>query len=133
MNAILDAGPMVAFLGGEEGGDVVRGLLADPTTTCYCHAVSIIEVYYHFLRISDEETAEKVIGDLLNDGLIIREDMDPLFWRMVSRLKIRGRISLADCFCIALAQRVGGNLYTTDHHEFDALVPLDLCTIVFIR
>ena len=66
MNAILDAGPMVAFLGGEEGGDVVRGLLADPTTTCYCHAVSIIEVYYHFLRISDEETAERVISDLID-------------------------------------------------------------------
>ncbi len=123
---------MIAFLEGEEGGDIVGELFADPTVTCYAHATNIVEVYYHFLRGADEDTAEIEI-ELLADDLNIREDMDSLFLRMVSRLKTRGRISLADCFCIALTQRLGGELYTTDHHEFDPLVPLDLCTIVFIR
>ena len=133
MNAFLDAGPMIAFLRGEEGSEIVSDLLADPTVTCYAHAVNVAEVYYHFLRVADEDTAEDAVEQLQSDGVIIREDMDALFWRMVSKLKTRGRISIADCFCIALTQRLGGQLYTTDHHEFDALIPLNICTIVFIR
>lgn len=43
------------------------------------------------------------------------------------------RISIADCFCIALTQRLNGEVVTCDHHEFDAIVPLNLCPIQFIR
>jgi predicted nucleic acid-binding protein len=44
-----------------------------------------------------------------------------------------GRISLADCFCIVLAQELSGEVVTSDHHEFDPLVPLNLVPITFIR
>lgn len=44
-----------------------------------------------------------------------------------------GKISLADCFAPALAIRTGGTLVTSDHHEFDAIVPLGLCPTLFIR
>ena len=42
----------------------------------------------------------------------------------IGRLKARGGISLADCFCIALAQSLPADVVTSDHHEFDALVPV---------
>jgi predicted nucleic acid-binding protein len=65
--------------------------------------------------------------------VVERNDIDSLFWRSVGQLKASGRISLADCFCIALAQRVAGEVVTSDHHEFDPLVPRGLCPIRFIR
>ncbi len=55
------------------------------------------------------------------------------FAERVGQLKARGRISLADCFCIALAQTLSGQVVTTDHHEFDAIVPLGIVPIYFIR
>jgi hypothetical protein len=55
------------------------------------------------------------------------------FWQSVGRLKARGRISIPDCFCIVLAQELGGEVVTSDHHEFDPLVPLGLVSIRFIR
>ena len=133
MNVSLDAGPMVAYIQHEPGEDVVAGLLEDAETICYAHAINILEVHYHFLRGYNQQTADKALENLIADGVIIREDMDMDFLRMISALKSRGRISLADCFCIALAQRLGGEVVTTDHHEFDALVSLNIVPINFIR
>lgn len=59
--------------------------------------------------------------------------MDRDFWQLVGQLKVNpGKISLADCFVLALAIRTGGTLVTADH-EFDAIVPLGLCPILFFR
>ena len=59
--------------------------------------------------------------------------MNRRFWQRVGGLKARGRISLADCFCIVLAQELSGEVVTSDHHEFDPLVPLGIVPIRFIR
>lgn len=124
---------MIAYLEAEAGGDVVRDILEDADAACYAHAVNMAEVHYHVLRRSDETTADKAIDTLVGDGITICENMDMTFWKSISRLKARGSLSIADCFCIALAQRLGGEIVTTDHHEFEALVPLALCPIRFIR
>ncbi len=130
---ILDAGPMIAYLQAEPGAEVVLDLLADPNTYCYAHAVNMAEVYYHMLRAFDEPTAEQAVADLIADGVKIQENLDTAFWKNLGRLKARGNLSIADCFCIVLTQRLGGELVTTDHHEFDPLVPQGLCPIRFIR
>ena len=124
---------MLAYLKGEPGADVVDVLLRNPAEPCYAHAVNLCEVYYDFLRRADVRTAEQAVADLLADGVCERQDMGRRFWRRVGQLKARGGISLADCFCIALAQQLGGEIVTSDHHEFDPLVPLGLCPITFIR
>ncbi len=60
--------------------------------------------------------------------------MDTAFWQLAGQLKVNpGKISLADCFALALTIRTGGTLVTADHHEFDVIVPLGLCPILFIR
>jgi PIN domain nuclease of toxin-antitoxin system len=130
---VLDASAMLAYLRGENGASIVVTLLNNPEETCYAHAVNLCEVYYDFLRRTDEYIARQAIADLIADGVNERRDMNGRFWRKVGQHKARGRISLADCFCIALAQDLSAELVTTDHHEFDPLLPLGLCLISFIR
>jgi predicted nucleic acid-binding protein len=129
----LDASAMVAYLRSEPGADVVRQLLRDTTNTCYSHAVNLCEVYYGFARALGETSAQNLIKDLYAVRVIPREDMDQPFWQDVGHLKATCRISLADCFGIALARRVGGELVGSDHHELDPILPLGLCQVLFIR
>lgn len=124
---------MMAYLGGEQGDSFVDALLSDPTATCYAHSVNLCEVYYDALRSSDAVRAWQAIQDLLADGVIERRDMSRRFWRKVGSIKARGRISIADCFAIALAQHLSCDIITSDHHEFDHLVPLGIVPIMFIR
>ncbi len=130
---VFDACALVAFIRDESGADLVESLLNDPSSECHVHAINLLEVYYQMIRMTDEATAGRVVDDLLSLGLTVGEDLDRAFSRSVGRLKARGKISLADCFCISLAIRLGGRVVTSDHHEFDPLVPLGLCPILFIR
>ncbi len=133
MNHVLDACAMLAYLSGEKGSEVVEALLTDPAEVCYAHAVNLCEVYYDFLRRSDERIAREAVADLLAEGIIERRDLSRRFWQAVGAHKARGRISLADCFCIALAQRLSAHLVTSDRREFEALVPLGIVSVRFIR
>lgn len=130
---VLDACAILAYLKGEPGGSIVDTLLRDPSSPCFSHVVNLCEVYYDFLRLSDEKTARAAIRDLYADGVNERKDLSRKFWQRVGQLKARGKISLADCFCIALAQELSGEVVTSDHKEFDPLVPLGICPIRFIR
>ena len=131
---VMDAYALLAFLGGEVGADVVQARLSEPDTLSSVHAVNLCEVFYQSLRDTDRATAEQGIADLLALGLVVREDLDTAFWQQVGEFKVNpGRLSLADCFALALAQREGATLVTTDHHEFDRVVPLNVATILFIR
>ena len=50
----------------------------------------------------------------------------------VGRLKVKPRLSLADCFALALKRKNNAELLS-DHHEFDAVVASGESGIVFIR
>jgi predicted nucleic acid-binding protein len=133
LNYALDACAMIAYLKGEPGALVVAGLLGDPKNRCFAHAINMCEVYYGILRATDESTARAALSTLHSDRVIVRRDMNQQFWRRVGNYKARGRISIPDCFCIVLAQQLGGEVVTSDHHEFDPLVPLGIVPIRFIR
>ena len=78
--------------------------------------------------------AMTALATLGTAGLSLRADMDSIFWQEAGRLKsVQRRSSLADCFCVTLARRVGGEIVTSDHHEFDRIAALALCPIRFIR
>jgi predicted nucleic acid-binding protein len=130
---VLDASAMIAYLMGEHGGIVVDSLLNDPNAVCYAHAINLCEVFYDGLRKGSESVARQALADLRTAGVIERRDLSQSFWQSVGRLKAQGRISLADCFGIALAQTLGGEFVTSDHHEFDPLVSLGIVPIHFIR
>lgn len=124
---------MLAYAAGEDGAALVSGVLNDKSASCFAHSVNLCEAYYTTLRSSDEHSAQRIVQDLLAAGVIERKDMSRRFWKRIGRLKARGGISLADCFGIALAQELGCEILTSDHHEFDRLVPLGIVSIRFIR
>jgi len=131
---VLDACALIAFLSREPGASVVDGLLTDPKNVCLAHAVNVCEVYYDLVRRLDTPTARQSVADLTAVGVQVRRDMDTEFWQQVGDLKVNpGKLSLADCFALALAIHIGATLVTSDHHEFDPIVPLGLCPIQFIR
>lgn len=134
MNRVLDACAMIAFLRDEPGAEVVEGILTHPTDRCFAHAVNLCEVYYDFLRSSDVRTARMAIDDLERTGIQARRDMSRAYWLRVGGLKgsIR-KISLADCFALALSEKLIGDVVTSDHHEFDPLVEAKLARVTFIR
>ncbi|MDQ3814878.1 MAG: type II toxin-antitoxin system VapC family toxin [Armatimonadota bacterium] len=133
MNIVFDASALIAFLRLEPGAAAVRQLLRTNRGDCYAHAINLCEVYYDFYRSDGEAVAQRALQLIASVGITTREDMDNAFWQDAGRLKAAHRISLADAFCLALARRISGEVVTTDHHEFDPLVPLGICPIRFIR
>lgn len=130
---ILDACAMIAFLRGEPGADIVEQALLDTSGQCMAHSMNMCEVFYLFHRDGGKDVADEAIEDLRGLGLVERGDMDETFWKEAGKLKAQGKISLADCYAIALTNRVGGTLLTSDHHEMDPLAAPGVCPITFIR
>jgi predicted nucleic acid-binding protein len=124
---------MIAYLNGEPGAAAVDGMLKDTGRKCFAHSINLCEVYYDALRAMDEPTADQAIHDLVNAGVVERNEMDPTFWREVGKIKSRGRISIADAFCAALANRVSGDAVTSDRREFEPLAAAGVCSVTFIR
>lgn len=76
----------------------------------------------------------EVLADLERLGLKERLDMSPHFWRVAGELKSRfRRVSLADCFGIALALETAGVMVTCDHHEYDRIAEAGACPVRFVR
>ena len=134
MNQVLDASAMIAYLRREDGALVVRDLLRDPAHICYAHTINICEVFYDFVRVEGVRDARRAVRDLVAVGVRPRRDMSTRRWQRAGEIKgtIR-RVSIADCFCIALSEALRAVVVTSDHHEFDALVATNFCRVLFIR
>lgn len=131
---IFDSSALIAFFRKEQGADIVEAALCDEASESSLHAVNACEIYYDLMRSNGESVAEEALRKLEKLGVRIARDMDTLFWKSVARRKAAGRISLADCFALALAERLGGELFTSDHHEFDRLATAESAIkITFIR
>jgi PIN domain nuclease of toxin-antitoxin system len=122
MRYVLDACAIIALIRKEEGYFQVRQALESEENICFVHALNLCEVYYDCLRSYGTAQTENLLVKLTEAGLIVRDDMDSDFWKAAGALKTRGRISLADCFAVALAEREDAWLLTSDHHEFDPLL-----------
>jgi PIN domain nuclease of toxin-antitoxin system len=133
VNYVLDAGPLIALLNGEAGADVVEDVLTEPGSTCYIHCYNLCEIYYQYFRRGGQATADEVVSDLLDLGICLRDDSDISFWKSAGSIKAQNAMSLPDAFCLSLGIRLGATVVTTDHGEFDPIVPLGLCPIRFIR
>jgi predicted nucleic acid-binding protein len=133
MTFVLDACAIIAYLRDEEGAEVVESVLLGDSD-CVAHAVNVCEVYYDCLRRDGEAQADELLEDLASIGLITREDMDVSLWKTAGGYKAAiARVSLADCFAMALTQRLNAELMTSDHREFDPVAAQGICSIRFIR
>ena len=134
MILILDACAIIALLRNEVGGDLVAEYLKNDNYSCCIHVVNLCEVYYDVMRRDGQEKANDMINNLQEIGVIFQNDIDAEFWQLAAQYKatIR-RISLADCFALALSKRLNGTLITSDRKEFEPIIPLGICPIIFIR
>ncbi|MCL5104690.1 MAG: PIN domain-containing protein [Armatimonadetes bacterium] len=129
---VMDSSALIALLRQEVGHEIVLDLVEN--NTCCAHAANMCEIYYGFRRDCGDGLARQMITDLALIGVTIREDMDDDFWLHAGALKADyRRISLADCFGVTLAQRMGGEFVTTDHHELDSISQQGVCPIRFVR
>jgi len=131
VSVVLDARALIACLRGEPGSELVAEHLI--AGHCFAHAVNLCELHYDCIRIDGEDKAEALVRDLMDAGMATRSEIDEDFWKDVGRIKAGiGRISLADCFAIALARRLDVAVATSDHHEFDKIAAHEVCAVEFI-
>lgn len=133
---VFDACALIAYLKGEAGAGKVAGMLTNPKTDCFVHAVNVCEVYYSALKASNKATAQGAVSKLEADGIVIRRDMDSTFLEAVAEYKVNlpfGQPPLADCFCMALCERLCGEIVTCDHNDFDEISADGIHTVRFIR
>jgi len=134
MRFVIDSSALIALLENETGAHVVADVVEDSGNDCYAHAVNLCEVYYHALGSHGQEMADLALGWLDELNLEQRADIDRGFWQEAARHKADlRRVSLADCFCLTLANRLEAEVVTSDHHEFDAVADRGLCAVRFIR
>jgi PIN domain nuclease of toxin-antitoxin system len=130
---VFDACALLAYLNDEDGAPLVEGMLTSGKP-CYVHALNLCEVYYDLCRRGmSREGAWRGVEALRRAGVQAREDLDEAFWREVGHLKTRGRVSLADCICSTLANRLGAQVVTSDRREFTPLAEQGVCQVAFIR
>ena len=134
MILVFDSSAVIALLRDEKGAARVEGLLDESGNVRLMHAVNVCEIYYGFRRESGDDEAQKALEQVSSMGIEVREDMDTSFWQRAGQYKADlAGISLADCFCAALAARTGGELVTTDRHEFGKVAEQGLCRVRFVR
>jgi PIN domain nuclease of toxin-antitoxin system len=139
MPSVLDASAMLALARSEPGADLVLAALSTSENPCLAHYVNLCEVFYTTARREGEDEAGELIQLLTGTlGVVPYQNPEAEFYWEVGRLRAlatseRLALSLADCFCIATARALSGELLTCDHAEFDPVVGLGLCTVTFIR
>lgn len=132
MSVVLDASVMLTLLYKQDGYTEVISALA--SGSCPAHAINLCEVYYDFQRTYDSAGAEQAIIDLRKMGVVCREDFDEELWKTAGRIKaVYKRVSLADCFCVALAGKLNMDVLTSDRHEMEPLANAGVCRVQFIR
>jgi uncharacterized protein with PIN domain len=130
---VFDACAVIALLQKEPGAEQVAALLAGQGHRCLLHSIQLCEIYYDQIRRGIGEDGGSLEAMLTAAGLEIRTDTRDL-WATAGRLKAElRRVSLADCFAMALALQEGGFLVSTDHHELDPVQAAGLCPIHFVR
>jgi uncharacterized protein with PIN domain len=131
---VFDACAVIALLQEEPGAEVVSSLLLDSNSRCLLHAINLCEVFYDQRRRGQGAQGQALADLLTRTGFEIYDRMPLSLWESAGRLKADIRkISLADCFAIALTLESGGILVSSDHHELDPVAAAGICNIRFIR
>jgi uncharacterized protein with PIN domain len=130
---VFDACAVIALLQAEAGASLASELLG-AQQRCLLHAINACEIYYDLYRRDGPEIADGLQEVLAGYGFELIEEAPSSLWRTAGKLKAAWRrVSLADCFALALALETSATLVTTDHREFDPLAEAGVCPIRFLR
>ena len=131
---VFDACALIALIRQESGAEVIEDILFDANSDCVIHVVNLCEVAYDSLRNQPRFDPSEWTIEVEALGMRIVWNIDPAVFAKAAELKaFRKRISLADCFALALTFHLQGRLLTSDHHEFDPLVQSGFNNIEFFR
>ena len=132
---ILDACALVAILKDETGADNVADAYKKAESgeaKIIMNRINLLEVYYGFYHEKGKEYAERIM-DGVAQSIVSISEFDKEIFPVAGRLKASYKISLADSIALAQALILGGELLTSDHHEFDAIVGHEGIVFQWIR
>jgi predicted nucleic acid-binding protein len=121
---VLDACPVIAWLSGEDGADMVTDLIAEAETgecSVLTHKANLCEVFYDLMRSRDAATANEFLNDFIALPISIIDTISDDLLKKLSEYKVNYKISFADTFALATAFLNDAAVVTSDHHEFDVI------------
>jgi len=133
---ILDACALIALINKEDGAEVIEDVLKRAqagNATVIMNKINLLEVYYDAYRSYGEEVADKLIRKINIPPIIIHSELSDTVFKEAGRLKAYYKISIADSIALGEAIISGGQLITSDHHEFDVIERLEDINFYWIR
>jgi len=130
---VVDACALIAFLQDEKGGDKIRELFNAPENAFFMHSINLTEVYYDAVRVSGKEKAQELFETVAKLPITILWNLDIPFIKLVGKYKTSYKISFADCFVLALAEKEKAIVISTDHHEFDIIETTNKLSFYWLR
>ena len=121
---VLDANAMIALLQDELGSDIVASAINSAVygeAEISMNIVNLLEVYYDAYRLRGKDQADTMLSEIKKRPIMINSIVSDEIFNEAGRLKATYKISLADSFALAQAFVSGGELLTSDHHEFDII------------
>lgn len=114
---VLDSWGVVAFFEDEQpAADKMEEIFAEAHeagVTLLITTVNLGEVWYSLARAYSEKQADQALAQLLQMGVeAVPADWDLTY--QAAHLKVRGNISFADCFAVALAKLKKADVVTGD-------------------
>ncbi|MDP4198279.1 MAG: hypothetical protein Q8922_05180 [Bacteroidota bacterium] len=77
MKYVLDANALIAFFDSERGHLVIQDILLSSRELVTIHSLNACEVFYHFWRMADHLTANRVLRDMVALGIEMHDELDP--------------------------------------------------------
>jgi ribonuclease VapC len=121
---VLDACALLVLLRNEPGADKVAAAINAANkgeAKIIMHKANLLEVYYDLYRSLGKEKADLVLSEIKKRPIEINAEITDEIFAKAGRLKASYKISFADAFALAQAMVTGGELLTSDHHEFDVI------------
>jgi len=130
---VIDACALIAFLQNESGGDKLCELFKVSENEFFMHSVNLTEVYYDAVYVAGEDKAQELFEKVAELPITILWDLNVPLIRLVGKYKTSYRISFADAFVLALAEKEKAIVVSTDHHEFDVIESAGELSICWLR
>ena len=116
---VHDSFSLLAHFWEEPSGPRIDELIADRRHRHWISVINLGEALYKTARQEGSDGAERLLGAVFDLPLQL-VDADYALTMDAARIKARYRMSYADCFAAALAQRLGATIVTGDP-EFEAI------------
>ena len=116
---VHDSFSLLAYLRDEPGGVQVRQLFVNPSHQHWMSVINLGEVFYKTAKEHGDDRAEEIVSNVTDMAIELIE-ADFYLAMHAARIKARFRMSYADCFAAALAQRIEATVVTGDP-EFEAI------------